>query len=160
MESRRRQRFDLQPPAVPELGEAVQQNDQRPVTGLDVMQPHVADLGIALTNSAEPVSLPLLFRHPARAAGGVLGCAHCPSQGVASGMTLTISTAASSQGTPWWVPWSNPVRGPGPWFLTGVSARRARTLSGPSPHPSPARTLASRSHGRGPGGHRRPLGAG
>jgi len=30
----------------------------------------VADLGVALTKSAEPVSLPLLFHR-------VLGCAHC-----------------------------------------------------------------------------------
>jgi hypothetical protein len=48
-ESGRRERLDLQPPAVPELGEAVQQDDQRPVTGLDVMQPHIADIGVALT---------------------------------------------------------------------------------------------------------------
>ena len=47
-ETRRRERRDLQPPAVPELREAVQQDDQRPVAGLDVMQPHVADLGVAL----------------------------------------------------------------------------------------------------------------
>ena len=32
-ESRRRERLDLLPPAVPELGEAVQQDDQRSVTG-------------------------------------------------------------------------------------------------------------------------------
>ena len=43
-----RERRDLPPPAVPELREAVQQNDQRPVAGLDVVQPHVADIGVAL----------------------------------------------------------------------------------------------------------------
>jgi hypothetical protein len=42
------ERRDLQPPTEPELREAVQQNDQRPVTGLDVMQGLVADLGITL----------------------------------------------------------------------------------------------------------------
>jgi hypothetical protein len=30
----------------------MQQNDQRPIAGLDVMQPHVADLGVALTKFA------------------------------------------------------------------------------------------------------------
>ena len=44
-----RQRRDLQPPAVPELREAVQQDDQGPVASLDVMEPHlVAELGVAL----------------------------------------------------------------------------------------------------------------
>jgi hypothetical protein len=51
-ESRRRERLDLQSPAVPELGEAVQQDDQRPIAGLDVMQPLVADLGVAITEFA------------------------------------------------------------------------------------------------------------
>ena len=57
-ESRRRERLDLPPPAVPELGEAVQQDDQRPVTRLDVMQPLVADLGVALPNAAGQVRRP------------------------------------------------------------------------------------------------------
>ena len=47
--SPRREWLDLQPPAEPELREAVQQNDQRPFTRLDVMQAHVADVGVALT---------------------------------------------------------------------------------------------------------------
>ena len=47
--TRRHERRDLQPPAVPELREAVQQNDQRPVTGLDVVQALIADLGITLS---------------------------------------------------------------------------------------------------------------
>ena len=34
------------------------------------VQLHVADLGVAFTKPAEPVSLPRLFRR-------VLGCAHC-----------------------------------------------------------------------------------
>ena len=54
-EARRRQRLDLLPPAVPELGEAVQQDEQRPLTGLHVMQPLIADLGIALTKFAAVV---------------------------------------------------------------------------------------------------------
>jgi hypothetical protein len=41
----------------------VQQDDQWPVTGLDVMQPLVADLGVAFPHAADPVSLPVLFRH-------------------------------------------------------------------------------------------------
>jgi len=70
-EPRRRERCDLQPPAVPELGEAVQQDDQRPLTGLHVMQPHVvADLGVALTKLA---------------ACEVLGCAHCRLPGWCQG---------------------------------------------------------------------------
>ena len=63
-ESRRRERLDLQPPAVPELGEAVQQNDQRPLAGLDVMQSDIADLGVTLTNAADPDPLPLLLPPP------------------------------------------------------------------------------------------------
>ena len=55
------ERVDLQPPAVPELGEAVQQHDQRPLACLDVVQLHVANVGVALTQSAEPVSLPLIL---------------------------------------------------------------------------------------------------
>jgi hypothetical protein len=39
---------DLQPPAEPELREAVQQDDKRPVAGLDVVQLHVADICEAL----------------------------------------------------------------------------------------------------------------
>ena len=50
-ESRRRKRFDLLPPSVPELGEAVQQNDQRPLAGLDVVQSLVAYIGIAFAKS-------------------------------------------------------------------------------------------------------------
>jgi hypothetical protein len=46
--TRRRQRLDLEPPTEPEVREAVQQNDQRPVTGLDVMQALIADLGVTL----------------------------------------------------------------------------------------------------------------
>ena len=60
-EPRRRERPDLLPPPVPELGEAVQQHHQRPLPGLDVMQPHITDVGVALTKFA---------------AGAVLGCAH------------------------------------------------------------------------------------
>jgi hypothetical protein len=48
-ETGRRERRDLQPPAVPELREAVQQDDQRPVAGLDVVELHVvSDVGVAL----------------------------------------------------------------------------------------------------------------
>jgi hypothetical protein len=51
-ESRRRERFNLLPPAVPELGEPVQQEDQRSIARLDVMQSYVADLGVAITKFA------------------------------------------------------------------------------------------------------------
>ena len=47
-EARCRERRDLQSPAVPELREAVQQNDQRTCTGLDVMQVHIADFRVTL----------------------------------------------------------------------------------------------------------------
>ena len=42
------ERRDLPPPPEPELREAVQEDDERPVAGLDVVQRHVADLGVAL----------------------------------------------------------------------------------------------------------------
>jgi len=45
-------RLNLLPPSVPELRETVQQDYQRPLAGLDIVQPHVADLGVALTNVA------------------------------------------------------------------------------------------------------------
>jgi len=45
-ETRRRERRDLQPPPEPELREAVQQNDQRPVTGLDVVKGLITDPGV------------------------------------------------------------------------------------------------------------------
>jgi hypothetical protein len=48
-ESRRCERLDLPPPAVPELREAVPQNDQRPIACLDVMQSLLADLGVSFT---------------------------------------------------------------------------------------------------------------
>jgi SAM-dependent methyltransferase len=40
-----RQRRDLPPPRVPELREAVEQDDERPGPGLDVVQVHAADVG-------------------------------------------------------------------------------------------------------------------
>src|SRR5262245_55635479 len=43
-----RKGLDLQPPAKPALREAMLQNDQRPIAGLDVVQAHVSDLGVAL----------------------------------------------------------------------------------------------------------------
>src|SRR5262249_51137094 len=46
--ARRCKRLDLQPPTEPELREPVQQDDQRPIPCLDVMQAHIADLGDAL----------------------------------------------------------------------------------------------------------------
>lgn len=50
-ETGRRERRDLQPPSVPELREAMQQDDQRPVAGLHVVERRVADLGVALLSS-------------------------------------------------------------------------------------------------------------
>src|SRR3954468_18149891 len=48
--TRRRERLDLPPPTEPELREAVKQDDQRPLTGLDVVQLDVvADFGVTLT---------------------------------------------------------------------------------------------------------------
>src|ERR1700722_12138659 len=46
---RLRERLDLLPPGVPELGEPVQQDDERSLAGLDVVQPLVAYLGVTLT---------------------------------------------------------------------------------------------------------------
>jgi len=85
-ESRRRERFELQPPTEPELGEAVQRHDQRPLAGLDVMQPDVADLGIALTKLAALKTWHLQFRHPTGAAGAVLTRTHSASLGVVSAL--------------------------------------------------------------------------
>jgi hypothetical protein len=51
-EARLHEWCDLPAPAVPELREAVQQDDQRPVAGLDVVHAHVADLGVALAKAA------------------------------------------------------------------------------------------------------------
>ena len=64
-EARLHERCDLLPPAVPELREAVQQDDQRPVAGLDVVQLHVADLGVALAKGGAGVD---------RRAGEGIGC--------------------------------------------------------------------------------------
>src|SRR5262249_47233357 len=73
----RRQRFDLLPPAVPELRKAVQQDDERPVSGLDVMQLYVADVGVAVTNVAAQECCRLWFRDRAGIPAGMVGCAHC-----------------------------------------------------------------------------------
>src|SRR5437667_109749 len=53
------------------------------------MQPHVADLGVALAKFAAQESWYLLFRHPARAAAGLLARAHCALPGVVSQKTVT-----------------------------------------------------------------------
>ena len=58
------ERFDLEPPAVPELREAVQQEDERPLSGLDVVQLHVADVGVALTDVAAQEFCRLLAGSP------------------------------------------------------------------------------------------------
>ena len=63
-EARLHERRDLLPPAVPELREAVQQDDERPVAGLDVVQLHVADLGVPLAKAGAGVD---------RRAGGCVG---------------------------------------------------------------------------------------
>jgi hypothetical protein len=49
-EARGRKRRDLPPPAIPELREAVEQNEQRTVAGLNVMQPYVPGLSVAFPN--------------------------------------------------------------------------------------------------------------
>jgi hypothetical protein len=50
-------RFDLLPPAIPELWEAVQEEDKWTVAGLDVVRRHVADLGVALAKRGSGVEL-------------------------------------------------------------------------------------------------------
>src|SRR4030095_8593891 len=86
----RARRFVRPPPAEPELGEAVQQHDQRPLAGLDVMQSLVADLGISLTKLAALKSWHLQFGHPPGAAGAVLTLTHCGLSGgcVRAGLSL------------------------------------------------------------------------
>jgi hypothetical protein len=44
----------------------MQQDDQRPLAGLDVMQPLIADLGVAFTKFAGPVHGPPPFAEAAR----------------------------------------------------------------------------------------------
>src|SRR4029077_15516844 len=125
-EPRRRERLDLAPPAVPELGEAVQQDDQRSVTCLDVMQPLVADLGVAFPHAADPVSLPVLFRHLVA------------SSGIIPKKILRRSTAAPLQGEPWWFPWSEP--GPRRCY-SASSSRRLDLASSTSSPPPPDRIV-------------------
>src|SRR5690242_4931698 len=48
----RYERLDLTPPAEPELGKAVQQNNERSIAGFNIMQLNVIELGVALTESA------------------------------------------------------------------------------------------------------------
>src|SRR4029077_5473846 len=98
------------PPAVPELREAMQQNDQRSLTGLHVMQSLVADLGVALTKLA---------------ACEVLGCAHYRLPGVVSGMTLRSQPPHHPRGTPW-----VPAQGTSRWFPPGPSTDSARPCAG------------------------------
>jgi hypothetical protein len=43
---------DLVVPAVPELGKAVQQDDQRPLARFDVVEPHLAQLGVPVPQRA------------------------------------------------------------------------------------------------------------
>jgi hypothetical protein len=50
-EARLDERRDLLPPAVPELREAVEQDDERAVAGLDVVQRRVAHVGVALAEA-------------------------------------------------------------------------------------------------------------
>src|SRR4030095_3132982 len=113
----RARRFVRPPPAEPELGEAVQQHDQRPLAGLDVMQSLVADLGISLTKLAAQEPCRLLFRHPTRAAGAVLTRTHCGLPG---------GCVRAGLGFPGWLA---PSAGPGcgqdqPGDLVGVAGRR------------------------------------
>jgi hypothetical protein len=51
--SRGDERADLLPPRVPELGEAMQEHDERPVPGLDVVELHAGlDLGVGVGEGA------------------------------------------------------------------------------------------------------------
>ena len=119
-EARCRERRDLQPPAVPELREAVQQDDQRPVAGLDVMQPHVPDLGVALPKFGPAVRhkpgqrigrahenllldvhgwsfLTRVLVDPVRGADHSSGAARCSAVGV------EIAVMASGSPSRWWM---------------------------------------------------------
>ena len=104
-ETGRRERRDLQPPAVPELREAVQQDDQRSVAGLDVMEPHlVADLGVALTKFGSVVE------HHADGRARISGRrAH---RDLLSGLTRAVTAhlrcraSVSRPSPPWSAPWS------------------------------------------------------
>ena len=50
----RGERLNLLEPAIPEFGEALQQEDQWSLAGLDVVQSHVADFGVALAQTVGP----------------------------------------------------------------------------------------------------------
>ena len=75
--ARRRERLDLQPPTEPELGEPVQQDEQRTIAGLDVVQGLIAHVGEALADldrtvrqkAAEGVGEPV-WRHRDRVGYG------------------------------------------------------------------------------------------
>src|SRR4051794_25223782 len=117
--ARRGERRDLSPPAVPELGEAVQQDDQRPVTSLDVMQPHVAHLGVALLELSRVVEHHAVGRvqNSRRRAHKCL-LLSSDSYGHRGGWLSAPTCRARRR--PWSAPWSRmrtrtkPVRGPYP----------------------------------------------
>ena len=54
----------------------MQEHDQWSVAGLDIVQFHVAEVRIALANTAEPLSLLLVLRGPALAVRAVMSSAH------------------------------------------------------------------------------------
>jgi hypothetical protein len=77
--TRRREGRDLQPPAKPELWEAVQQNDQRPIPGLDVMQVHVTHLGVTLPKLDPDVREQAGGGHRHTSLGGDVGASRMPA---------------------------------------------------------------------------------
>jgi hypothetical protein len=87
-ESRRRERLDLQPPAVPELREAVQQHDQRPLAGLDVMQPHLTEVGVAVAQFGALEGCDHHRRNP--------GSPRLPPAPVAAGYSRASATIAAN----------------------------------------------------------------
>src|SRR5690348_16235002 len=90
------------------------------------MQPHVADLGVALTKLAAPEPWHLLFRHPACAAGAVVGCAHCRLSGV-------VSTDDATEFRRCVAPGRNPGGSPGLSVPRAQGGRTPRTM-----RPAPA----------------------
>src|SRR3954453_283361 len=106
------------------------------------MQSHVAELGVALTNSAEPGPLALLFRRPARGAAAIFGRAHSRLLGVMSGSDARKFTATSRQGRPWSAPLVCPARGP----RKAVHEQKPSQVTGPAQSVGrPSTVLAGRA---------------
>src|SRR5215813_6755505 len=95
----------------------MQQHDQRPIAGLYVMQPLVADLGVTLPNVGAQEFCRLLFRRLAAATGVVVSCGHCTR----SPRSLLRSTV-SRQPRPGITPLAPPATRATPWSLDSISS--------------------------------------